>query len=349
MRIALGLLFLSCIVRSAAADATKVTWTSRGTPFGGDMYIVDLMVDGGTVYLSAVPNAAGENKTLTIFRSTDAGKKWAKVVALPNPNINELQHRGPALAVHGKVMLLRTPKGVMRSTDAGKKWKAVTSPAFDAAGGMARLGNDFVTANGKTVLASADGQTWRTLVEAPGELWEVFVAGTRLFAAVKYKGGETLFRRDGETWTDLEKATPGFQGIGMISDNALVETAGEGTHVSLDGGSVWQSSKDDTFEGTLVNLFASTPKMVLLGTEYGVSRSTDGGKSWAPLAMPTAEDLSCRSLTIVASQLLLACTTGKKTSRKLSMFTADVARVASAVVPPPPPAPPAPPAEDYEE
>jgi photosystem II stability/assembly factor-like uncharacterized protein len=198
----------------------------------------------GTVYASWTTYAGGSTRS-RLYRSSDGGDSWQRVVA-----------RGASPTFSSLVVDPGTPEtivatdeahtGIYRSTDGGTTWSAVSLPLKAAEGLYLYPGSQgtlYATATGGAVLASTDGgATWQTAASngGPGSL------------------------------------------VVDPHDSQTVYGAGDGVARSLDGGHTWRSSKSglvNTLIGSLA-LAPGSPATLYAGVDGGVFRSTDRGRTW---------------------------------------------------------------------
>ncbi len=147
------------------------------------------------------------------------------------------------------VVLFGHHNGLQRSEDGGRSWTAVVDEA------------DWDAMN--TVYDPFSSQT-------------IYVAGHNVY----YRSGD-----GGQTWTTVSSNLPGldlhtFAASPNTQGRLYAVPAGDGLHVSDDGGLRWRLLYADAPQGT--NSIVELPDGALLlgATDKGILRSEDGGKTW---------------------------------------------------------------------
>jgi photosystem II stability/assembly factor-like uncharacterized protein len=232
------------------------------------------------VYVAALGHAYGPNTERGVFRSSDGGKTWEKVLYRDDKTgaIDlTFDPHNPNVLYAALYQVVRTPwsltsggpgSGLYKSVDGGTTWKPIDGKGFPK-GILGRIG---------VAVSGADSNRVYALVEAE-------------------KGG--LFTSDdaGETWTRTN------------DDQRLTQRAWYFTHIFADPKSV------DTLYVLNTGLFRSTdggksltllpaphgdhhglwidptnPQRMINGNDGGATITVDGGKSWSPQGnQPTAQ------------------------------------------------------------
>ena len=262
------------------------TWTHLGLRDGQQIpQIVVSPRDPNTVYVAVMGHPYGPNTERGLFKSTDGGQSFQKVL-YKNENTGAIDivmdpvnpdilycalweaRQGPwengAFSGPGS--------GLFKSTDGGATWKPLTTglPTFDA-DGLGRIG----------------------ITVAPS-------MPSRLFATVNSTRGDGLFRSDdaGESWyratTDTRVATreSDFAEVKVDPTNPdIVYTASVVTWKSVDGGKTFSAFRGapggDDYHRIWINPL--NPRTMIIASDQGAIVTVNGGDTWSSwLNQPTA-------------------------------------------------------------
>jgi len=239
--------------------------------------------DANIVYVAALGHPYGPNAQRGVFKSTDGGAHWAKVLG-PNPNTGAidvvLEPGNPDVVYAALWQARRTPwnmyppangpgSGLYRSTDAGAHWVHLE-------------GHGFADKPGRIGLAAAPSEP------------------ARLYAMVDADSGG-LYRSDdrGDHWTHTSGDTRIWQrgwyfgGITVEPQNAdVVYACNTNFYRSSDGGKTFVPIEGDPTGDDFHVLWIDPthPHRRILGTDQGTIVSIDGGKSWSSwYNQPTAQ------------------------------------------------------------
>jgi photosystem II stability/assembly factor-like uncharacterized protein len=236
-----------------------------------------------TVYVAALGHAYGPNAERGVYRSTDGGGAWRKVLdqgpeigavdlalAPENPRVIYATvwnaHR-PPWSVYGP---LEGPgSGLYKSTDAGDHWTQLAGHGLPE-GAWRRSG----------VATAAAG---------------------RVYALIDAQSGGGMFRSDdaGQTWThtsaDIRIVSRGWYFGGVTADPKNPDTvyaANVALYRSTDGGKTFTVLKGapggDDYH--ILWMDPSEPRRMLLGSDQGTNVSVDGGATWSTwYNQPTAQ------------------------------------------------------------
>jgi len=236
------------------SDDGATTWRAVGTPPRTE-FPVSLLVDPrspGKLY------AAGVGAP---FASTDGGRSWRKIDAgLPRLSDNQtLPVLSLALAPSRPEILFAGTQGwgVARSESSGKQWRTGDQTGFNAAD---VLGLQFHPQRPETVyLFQSEGRTFRSTDD--GRTWQPFARA---------------FARNGLDGLAFDPADP----------DLLYASDSVATWKSANGGKTWVWLSPP--QGQL----ASLGPQILLASRCGISRSTNGGRTWKaviPCSTPDGE------------------------------------------------------------
>ena len=248
------------------ADGSVSKTTDGGQSFGGKREIPGTQAAGGG---GAVPSdvffvndstgfalAAG-----TLFRTTDNADNWVPKATAPGAALNSVFFPDPTNGY-----AVGANNTILKSTDGGDTWNPVAVPP-DAAGGnltRVRCANAnvclFSTESGDKVLRTTNGGTTVTAVDpSPRPIFAAAFASPTTAVGVG-QHGVTVFSPDAGTST----ATPAFGGVG--------DRLGAGEDIDL------------------TRLRATDAQLVhAAGTRGRIGRSTDGGRTWSTVQVPTAQ------------------------------------------------------------
>jgi len=232
--------------------------------------------DPNTVYVAALGHVYGPNADRGVYKSTDAGETWQKVlykgdgigaIDLAFDPSNPQTVYAAMWAVRRPPWFIYAPangpgSGLFKSTDAGRTWNQLTSGLPTE--GLGRMGIAISAANPKRIYVVADakegglfrsedaGATF-TRVSGDNRVWTrgwyfekvtadpknpdvVYVPNTGVYKSID----------GGKTWGAPMKASPGGDDYHMVwvspDDSARMIVGGDqGTIVSVDGGQTFSS------------------------------------------------------------------------------------------------------------
>jgi photosystem II stability/assembly factor-like uncharacterized protein len=252
------------------------TWKHMGLRDGQQIpaIIVDPK-DPNRVFVAILGHPYGANTERGIFRSTDGGKSWTKVLYKDENTGGMALEFDPANSQHIYATLWSarqgpwengawqgSTSGLFKSTDGGTTWKPLTKglPAKDELG---RIGIAVCPSDPKYVFAlvdAADGGLYRS--DDAGESWKLINGQGRIrgrgsdFAEVKvdpknkdviYIANTTSYRStDGGKTFKAFKGAPGGDDphtfwINPNNTDIILLTGDQGACVSVNGGQTWSS------------------------------------------------------------------------------------------------------------
>lgn len=267
-----------------STDAGK-TWTHLGLRDG--QQIPQIVVDprnADTILVAVAGHPYGPNAERGIFRSTDGGKTFEKVLykdenvggadVIFDPTNPDVAYAGLWEARQGpweNAAWNGTGGGIYKSTDNGKTWRQLT-------GG---LPDNIIQVN---------------LAIAPSN-------SKRLFASVALSPGLVIYRSDnaGETWTRIttDPRPAGRIGGGDLAvirvdpkNPDIVYSASVVSWKSVDGGKTWSAFRGapggDDYQNVWVN--PNNGNVIILGSDQGAVITVNGGKTWSSwYNQPTAQ------------------------------------------------------------
>ena len=263
-----------------STDAGK-TWTFVGLPDVGQISTIRVHpTNPDLVYVAALGNPFVANAERGVFRSSDGGKNWKKVLFISDTAGGadlELQPGSPdvvfACLWHGQ----------------RKPWTIVSG---------AREGGIYKSVDG--------GETWNKLAGGlPNEIFgrsNVAMSAAnpnRVYALIEAKPGSGLYRSEdgGASWKLINAAgnliTRPFyyDTLGVDPNNPDVVWVGnEGWFKSMDGGKSFRSSPVPHGDNHDVWINPKNSLYMVQGNDGGANVSLDGGATWSTQAnQPTAE------------------------------------------------------------
>jgi photosystem II stability/assembly factor-like uncharacterized protein len=245
--------------------------------------------DANRVFVAAVGHPFGPNSERGVFRSTDGGENWRKV-------LYKDEHTGaidlafdPANSRNVYAVLWQTRSapwengtfsgpnsGLFKSTDGGDNWTQLTGGLPTFAQGLGRIGIG---------IAPSDGKRMYALVEVTG-------GAGRGAGGAGSAGGPGLYRSDdaGVTW---KKVNSQERIYGRGSDFACVRVdpknkdviyvANTSTYRSTDAGASFTAIKGapggDDYHTVWIN--PKNPNIILLAVDQGATISVNYGRTWS--------------------------------------------------------------------
>jgi photosystem II stability/assembly factor-like uncharacterized protein len=266
-----------------SSDAGK-TWQFIG--LGDSQQIGRIEIDPGNadvVYVAALGHPYGPNAERGVFKSTDGGKHWTKVLG-PDANtgaIDLVLEPGNSNIVYAALwQTRRTPwniyppsngpgSGLYRSNDAGAHWTHLTGNGFAAKPGRIGIAVSASAPSRVYALADADsGGLYRS--EDRGDHWTRVSSDTRIWQRGWYFAGVT--------------ANPKNADEVYVCDTNLFR--------SSDGGKTFAPIEGDATGDDFHTLWLDPdePARRILATDQGAIVSQDSGRSWSSwYNQPTAQ------------------------------------------------------------
>ncbi len=231
------------------------------------------------VLVAALGHAYAPNKERGVFRTTDGGKSWEKVL-YKNDSTGAINlswdSKSPQVVYASLWEAHRTPwsqyppeegsgSGIYKSTNEGKTWTEVKYNGLPSAP-FGRIGLSVVTGSGgqyvyaliqalrkgSGLYYSGDGgDHWKFINDNPNIITRMWYFG-RVFVdpqnpKIIYIPNRSIFKSsDGGKTFEAIKGSPGgddyhFVWIDPQNDSHLIEASDQGTSVSLDNGKTWSS------------------------------------------------------------------------------------------------------------
>jgi photosystem II stability/assembly factor-like uncharacterized protein len=270
-----------------STDAGK-TWTHIG--LDDAQQIAELAIDprdANKVLVAVVGHPYGPSEQRGIFRTTDGGQTWQKVLS-----------KDDGYTGGGSVEIDPSNPDVAYAS----LWDSVSGPWED--------GNEYNGPNSGLYKSTDGGATWTQLTNGlPDGIIQIHTAiapsnTSRIFAAIAVGRGVDIYRSDdaGASWTKItdDRRPEGRIGGGDLSvlrvdpkNPDIVYSTSTVTWKSTDGGKTWNALKGapggDDYQNMWIN--PNNPDIILLTSDQGAVVSVNGGKTWSNswYAEPTAQ------------------------------------------------------------
>ena len=256
------------------------TWTNMG--LRDTQHVASILVDPSNpnlVFVAAIGHAFGPNEERGVFRSTDGGKNWQKVLYVDdqtgatdlvfdpnNPNIlfaamYQVRRSAWSMTSGG------AGSGLYKSADGGTTWKHLEGRGLPS-GTLGRIGVSVSRANSNRVYA---------MVEAKEN--------------ALYRSGD-----GGESWelmnNDPMWVRPWYQNhvYADSQEENTVYLLDLGVFRSTDGGRVFDSLPVPHGDNHALWIDPTNPKRMIEADDGGATITTDGGATWTPQNnQPTAQ------------------------------------------------------------
>ncbi len=271
-----------------STDAGK-SWTHLG--LRDAQQITAIVVDpkdAERVYVAAQGHPYGPNAERGVFRSTNGGQSWEKVLykdentgaaeLVMDPENTQVLYAGLWAArvapweVRSGASIEMAGSGLYKSTDGATTWRPLTKGLPGAEEGVARIG-----------LAIAPSDT------------------KRIYASIEADKKAGVYRSDdaGETWTQVNDdhriggRGPGAMGIAVAPDNPdVLYVENTTTWKSSDGGKTFAGWKGapggDDYQRIWIN--RDNGQIIALSSDQGAVISVNGGATWSSwYNQPTAQ------------------------------------------------------------
>jgi photosystem II stability/assembly factor-like uncharacterized protein len=271
-----------------SSDAGK-TWTHLG--LRDAQQITAIVVDprdANRVFVAAEGHPYGPNAERGVFRSTDGGQSFQKVLykdentgaadlAFDSANPRTIYAvlwaaRVAPWEVRSGASIYMAGSGLFKSTDGGDTWKPLTKGLPGASEGLGRIG----------------------IAVAPGEPRRIYVTAEATKGAGVYRSDDA-----GESWKLMNSDRriggrgPGAMGIAVAPDNPdVIYVANTTTWKSTDGGKTfvgWKGAPGgDDYQRLWIGI--ENPQIIALSSDQGAVISVNGGATWSSwYNQPTAQ------------------------------------------------------------
>jgi len=260
------------------SDDAGRTWKHLGLRDG--QQIAAILVDprdANRVYVAVMGHPYGPNAERGVYRSTDGGANWEKVLGKDENTgaIDLAFDPQDARTIYADLWSARQGpwengafsgpgSGLFKSTDGGSTWRPLTRglPTFEQ--GLGRIGLGVAPSDGKRIYAMVDASV------ALGGLYRTDDAGA---SWTKVNGDSRLWGRGSD-----------FGGVKVDPKNRdIVYVANTSTYRSVDGGATFTAIKGapggDDYHTIWIN--PDNPANILLGADQGATITVNGGDTWS--------------------------------------------------------------------
>ena len=277
------------IYKSTDAGAT---WQHSDGGLSDGQQIGSIIVDPGDpnrVLVAVLGHPYGPNPERGVYRSTDGGKSWAKVL-YKDENTGAIQVAfDPAnpQTVYADLWVARRPpwttggsmegpgSGLYKSTDGGSTWRELTEglpSSSDGSDGLGRIGFGIAPSDPNRIYALVDSPKLGGLYRSDnaGASWRRVNTEPRIWGRGDDFAGVTVDPRD----------------------QNKVYVANTSTYRSTDAGENFTAIKGapggDDYHTVWIN--PDNPDIILLGCDQGATISVNGGRTWSSwYNQPTAQ------------------------------------------------------------
>src|SRR5947209_5009070 len=252
------------------------TWTNTGLRDGQQISAVVIdPKDENRAFVAILGHPYGANAERGVFRTTDGGKTWEKVL-YKDENTGAVAlavDPGDARTVYAVLWAARQGpwengawqgpgSGLFKSTDGGTTWRQLTKGLPTAKEGLGRIGLDVAPGDPKRLYAMVDapqlGGVYRS--DDAGESWRRVHAEARVWGR-------------GSDFAEV-KVDPKNKDIVYVANTAAYR--------STDGGQTFTAFKGapggDDYHTFWIN--PDDPQIILLAGDQGAIVSVNGGQTW---------------------------------------------------------------------
>ncbi len=248
--------------------------------------VTDIVVDPRDperVFVAAIGHAFGPNPERGIFRTTDGGRNWRKVLFIDDSTGAQdivMDPSNPRILYASMWKFQRTPwsmlagggrSGLWKSTDGGDTWREISRAPGIPRTPLGKIGLDIPQANPRRIYASIEapdstGGMFRS--DDAGESWERVSDDPRLFVRNWYYAAVTADPKDENTV--------------YVMNLTILR--------SIDGGRTFTEMDVPHGDTHILWVDPRDPKRMILGDDGGATVSFDGGRTWSPQHnQPTAQ------------------------------------------------------------
>ena len=281
-----------------SADAGK-TWRNMGLKESHHIgRVVINPANPDIVYVAALGHLYSENSERGVYKTTDGGILWTKVLNLVADGRTigvvdlVMDPADPETLYAASYDRLRKPwtfqlggpgSGIHKSADGGRTWTNLTNGL--PVGILGRIGLAISPKNPKTLYAMVENANKPGL--SPADRWKEILEGKSSQGMID---GE-IYRTDdaGSTWRKVSPdkrsigGAPGYYYGQIIIDPANDENVfilSVGVLASSDGGKTWTSPFDFGGDNHALWIDPKDSSHMLLGYDHGLGVTWDGGKNW---------------------------------------------------------------------
>ncbi|HET9097919.1 MAG TPA: hypothetical protein VFN37_14750 [Candidatus Baltobacteraceae bacterium] len=230
--------------------------------------------DANVAYVSSLGHVFKDNPDRGVFKTTDGGKTWTKVLyvdAKTGGNTVVVDQKNPDVVYATMWQMYRTPwklssggpgSALYKSTDAGAHWTKLSGNPGFARGVLGKMGVAVSPVDDKVVYAIAQA----------------------------HEGGVFRSADGGATWTrvnsEMKLRQRAFYYIDIYADpqnvNTVYSANVDALWISRDGGKTWHGSRPPHGDNHIVWVNPQNTNIMIEGNDGGATVSTNGGKTWSP-------------------------------------------------------------------
>ncbi|HTV60051.1 MAG TPA: hypothetical protein VMJ93_14365 [Verrucomicrobiae bacterium] len=232
--------------------------------------------DPNIVLVAALGHAYGPNEMRGVYRTTDGGATWTKVLGKDDNTgaIDLCFDPGNSRVVYASLWQARREpwaaygpvsgpgSGLYKSLDGGVTWKQITGYGFPSEG-LGRIGVAVAAGNGGrrvyAIVDAKEGGVYRS--DDAGETWKRVFSDVRVWQRGWYFGGVTV--------------DPQNPDAVYVANTALYKSTDGGEHFEALKGA---PGGDDYHQ---LWIAPENPRRMILACDQGASVSVDGGATWS--------------------------------------------------------------------
>jgi photosystem II stability/assembly factor-like uncharacterized protein len=229
--------------------------------------------DPNVVYVSSLGHVFKDNPDRGVFKTTDGGKTWSKVLfvdAKTGGNDVVIDQKNPNTLYATMWQMYRTPwklssggpgSGLYKSSDAGAHWTKISGNPGFARGLLGKMG---------VAVSPVDSNIVYAIAQA-------------------HEGGVFRSNDGGATWTrvndEMKLRQRAFYYMDIFADpqnaNTVYSANVDALWKSTDGGKTWHALRPPHGDNHIVWVNPHDTNILLEGNDGGATVSTDGGKTWS--------------------------------------------------------------------
>jgi photosystem II stability/assembly factor-like uncharacterized protein len=229
--------------------------------------------NAGVVYVASMGHAFAPNGDRGVFKTTDGGNTWTKVLFVNDATgaiALSMDPRHPATLYAAMWQAQRQPwkltsggpgSGLYKTTDGGAHWTNLSHNPGYPSGVLGRIG---------VGVSASDPRVVYSIVQAK--------AG----GIFRSEDGGATWRRTND---DMELRQRAFYYMSVYVDptnpNTIYVPNVQAAWVSRDGGKTFRSLRPPHGDNHIVWIDPRNPKILLEGNDGGATVSTDGGETWS--------------------------------------------------------------------
>ncbi|MDH5233420.1 MAG: glycosyl hydrolase [Gemmatimonadota bacterium] len=260
------------------------SWTPLG--LAETHQITDVVIDPrdpDRVFVSAIGHAFGPNPERGVFRTTDGGKNWKKVLFIDDStgaNDIAMDPSNPRILYASMYKFQRTPwsmlagggrSGIWKSVDGGDTWTEISKAPGIPKGPLGKIGLDVSASNPQRIYASieaADSTGGFFRSDDAGEHWERMNNDARLWVRSWYYSSVT--------------ADPKDENVVYVMNLTVLK--------SIDGGRTFKEVNIQHGDTHRLWIDPADPRRMILGDDGGASVTFNGAETWSSQQnQPTAQ------------------------------------------------------------